>query len=84
MVEPGVESWSFDLIVSFSGSSGAALLNLVPMSQKGSGLKFPQCQAETAKATYQPIMIRGRKPGPWQKPEAAEGVEETGGRSCGG
>lgn len=82
MVEPGVEPWSFDLIVSFPGSSGAALLNLVPMSQEGSGLKFPQCQAEIAKATY--IMIRGRKPGPWQKPEAAEEVEETGGKSCGG
>lgn len=79
-----MESWSFDLIVSFPGSSGAALLNLDPMSQKGSGLKFPPYQAEMAKATYQRIMIRARKPGPWQKPVAAEGVEGTGGRPCGG
>lgn len=64
MAEPGLELWSSDLIAFLLGSSGAALFNLVTVSQEDLGLEFPQYQAEVAEATYQPARVMGRKPGP--------------------
>lgn len=49
------------------------MFNLIPTSWEGSRLKFRQCQAEGAEATYQPPRVTERKPGSLHKSEASAG-----------